>query len=75
MFISFNVSKVLDPFEKYDKKFYPIATNDLRGTRGDYIFNALVEFPKDCKRASAELYIYKGQLKIKNVMPLDIKEK
>lgn len=69
MFVLFNVSKVLDPYEKYDKKFYPVSVKDLKGLHGDMIFNSLTEIPIDCKQVVGELYSYKGQLKIKNIKP------
>lgn len=69
--VVFKVKKVMPPYKKYDKDFYPVSTADLRGAKGDYIFNCLVPIPADTKYVVAELYTYKGALKLKNVVPFN----
>ena len=71
MIIYFNVDKVLKPFHKYDKDFYPVSVKDLKGPKGSYIFNSLVKIPNDTKIVQGELYLYKGDLRIKNIVPVD----
>lgn len=70
MIIYFNVDKILKSFNKYDKTFYPVSVKDLKGPKGSYIFNALVEIPSNTKVVQGELYLYKGDLRIKNIQPV-----
>lgn len=76
MKLTFKVDNVLDPFEKHDKKFYPVSIKDIQGPKGSYIFNALVEIPKDTVLVTGELYYYtdkndssKSGFRIKNIQP------
>lgn len=63
------VLNILPPFKSHDKTFYPVSINGLRGKKGSYIFNALVEIPKDTKLVQGTLYTYKGEFKIKDIKP------
>lgn len=64
------VDSVLDPYEKHDKKWYPVAVKDLRGKNGKpYILNASEEIPLDCNILDADLYTWDGVLKIGKVKP------
>lgn len=69
MLIFMQIDKILKPYKKYDKDFYPVSVKDIKGKNGNYIFNCLVPIPEKTKVLQAELYNYQGTFKIKNVIP------
>lgn len=66
--IKMTVDTVLEPYEKYGKKFYPVSVKEFQGEQGrPFVFNALTEIPQDTVVVYGDLYRYQGQFKIKNV--------
>lgn len=59
MVIRIAINKVLPPFEKYDKTFYPFVAEEIKRSNGSgYIFNSLVPIPEDTSWIYADLYTW-----------------